>query len=94
MITVAGPEVAELLDPLLPEKVSPLPRGEARMGSMMIARYIAMRTGSTGQWSVEAAVPNTLVTQAWRFITEKADPPLPPIGVAARDILRKEAGLA
>lgn len=95
MLTVAGPGAPELLDAFLPEKVSALPRRAARMGMMMIARYIAMRTGSTGLWSLEVMVPNMLVGEAWRHITQKASGyGLPLIGTAAQDILQAQARLA
>jgi aminomethyltransferase len=97
LISVAGPAARELLDELLPgEKPSSLARGEARMGTMMVARYIAMRTGSTGQWSLEVMVPNMLAGAAWNFITVKAghgQKALPPIGQAAWNTLRQNAGI-
>ncbi|MHC4564070.1 MAG: hypothetical protein ACYS8X_15035 [Planctomycetota bacterium] len=95
MITVAGPMAAEILDPVLPVKASELARGEARSGSFMIARYIAMRTGSTGLWSLQVMLPNMLVGQAWRYLTQKLDAgPIQPVGVAACDELRRAANIA
>jgi aminomethyltransferase len=97
LIGVAGPAARELLDGLLPgDKVSGLARGEARMGTMMVARYIAMRTGSTGTWSLEVMVPNMLAGPAWDFITKKAghgEKALPPIGQVAWNTLRQTAGI-
>lgn len=97
LIGVAGPAARDLLDELLPgEKPSTLARGEARMGTMMLARYIAMRTGSTGVWSLEVMVPNMLAGAAWEFITAKAghgQKALPPIGQAAWNTLRQAAGV-
>lgn len=93
-VAVAGPRAAACLDAVLPESAAALARGGLKMGSLVIARYIAMRTGYTGEWSLEVIVPNTVAGQAWRFITQKAgENCLPPIGMAARDILRIEAGL-
>jgi len=94
MITVAGPKAPDLLDLVVPIKVADLPRRAVKTGSMMLARYIATRTGSTGLWSIEVMIPNMLVGQAWRFITKKAgENCLPPIGIAAREILRKDADI-
>ena len=89
MITVVGPQAADILDAFLPVKASSLPRGAVKQGSLMLARYIASRTGSTPLWSLEVTLPNMLVGQAWKFITKKAgDNALLPIGQAAVDILR------
>lgn len=93
MITVVGPQAAGILDAFLPVKASSLPRGAVKQGSLMLARYIAARTGAIGLWSLEVTVPNMLVGQAWRYITKKAgDNSLLPIGQAAVDILRTKPG--
>jgi len=94
MITVAGPAAMESLDPVLPYKASQLGRGQVKSGSMLVARYIAMRTGSTGLWSMQVMVPNMLTGRAWQFITEKAgDRCLPPVGRDAQEALRRWAGV-
>ena len=94
MITVAGPGAMEVLDPLLPHKASQLARRQVKTGSMLVARYIAMRTGSTGLWSMQVMLPNMLVRQAWRYITQKAgESCLPAIGTAAQDTLGRRAGV-
>ncbi len=93
-IGVAGPAGAEVLDAVLPFKASELPRGGVKMGMLMIARYIAARAGSTGLWCVEVMLPNMAAGLGWDFITRKAgDSALPPVGAAARDLLRVEAGV-
>lgn len=85
----AGPKAAELLDEVLPEKVSPLPVGMAKMGTMMVARYIVMRADVGGLWSLEVTVPNLLAPQAWGFIMEEAgDGAFRPVGAEAWDIVR------
>jgi aminomethyltransferase len=93
-LAVAGPATLTRLDPVLPEKASGLaPRG-VRMGSMLLAKWIALRVGYTGTYSIEVILPNMLAWQAWRFITQKAGANcIPPVGLAARDVLRLEAGL-
>lgn len=94
MLAVAGPAAAGLLDAVLPTKPSGMPRGAVRVGSLMIARYVAMRTGCTNVWSLEVVLPNMLASQAWRFITAGAGANcVAPAGVGARDVLRIEAGL-
>jgi len=94
MVAVAGPAAPAILDTVLPMRVSLLARGSARTGSMLVARYIASRTGSTHLWSLEVMLPNMLAGRAWRFITDKAGAnAIAPAGLAARDVLRIEAGL-
>lgn len=87
---VAGPAARELLDGLLPEPPSRLARGQARMGTLMIAKYIALRTGRLPQWSLEVMIPNMMAGPAWDFITKKAghgEKTLPPVGTDAIDAL-------
>jgi len=93
-ICTCGQAAAGILDAVLPEKVSPLPRGAAKIGSFVVARYIAARTGYTNLWSLEVILPNMLAHQAWSFITAKAGAnAIRPAGMSAREILRKEASL-
>ena len=94
MVAVSGPGARDVLDSVLPEKPGDLAPGAAKIGSMMIARYIVMRTSYTGMWGLEVILPKMFIAKAWRFITEKAgDKALKPAGMVARDILRIEAGL-
>jgi aminomethyltransferase len=71
-VAVAGPGAGGILDAALPVKPASMPRGAVKVGSLMIARYIAMRVGYTGEWSLEVILPHLAVAQAWRFITQKA----------------------
>ena len=93
-VCICGPRAKEILDAVLPEKASPLPRRAAKIGSFVVARYIAARTGYTNLWSLEVILPNMLASQAWGFITDKAGAnAIRPAGMSAREILRKEASL-
>ncbi|MBT3198674.1 MAG: hypothetical protein HN350_02060 [Phycisphaerales bacterium] len=94
MVAISGPCARDLLDSVLPEKPGDLPEGTAKIGSMMIARYIVMRTSFTGMWGLEVILPKMFIGKAWRFITDKAgEKALKPAGMNARDILRIEAGI-
>jgi aminomethyltransferase len=94
MLAVSGPGAREILDSVLPEKPGDLAPGATKIGSMMITRYIVMRTSFTGMWGIEVILPKMFIGKAWRFITDKAgDKALKPAGMTARDILRIEAGL-
>jgi len=93
-LAVVGPMGAEILDRFLPDKASGMAGGAVKVGSMLIANYIAARTGATDLWSLEVTLPNMLAGQAWKFITAKAGQnALPPAGMDAREVLRIEAHL-
>ncbi|MCK4601190.1 MAG: hypothetical protein KAU28_01905, partial [Phycisphaerae bacterium] len=93
-LAVIGPAAAEILDAVGPMKVSSMPAGAVKTGSLLIARYVAIRTGCGGNWSLEVILPNMAASMAWDFITKKAGAnAITPAGLAARDLLRFEAGL-
>jgi len=94
MLAAAGPAVAGILDTVLPFRVSDLPDGAVKLGSLLVAKYIAERADMAGEWGVRVSVPNMIAGQAWRFITERAgERAVAPCGCLARDVLRIEAGL-
>ncbi len=93
MICVAGPAGEEILDRALPIRIAGLAPGEIKTGSLLLARYIAIRSAYAGLWSLEVMLPNMFAAKAWRFITEKAgSDAIAPAGMAGRDMLRIEAG--
>lgn len=93
MLCITGPSVQEILNKVLPIPVSDLGAGAVKAGSLLMARYIAMRTNYLGLWTLEIVLPNLFTGQAWRFITDKAgENALKPAGQTTRDILRIEAG--
>ena len=92
MLCVTGPAAEGILDAVLPVKVAGMALNAVKAGSLMVARYMAVRTDYTGQWSLEVMLPNMMASQAWRFITDKAGAnAVPPAGLSARDVLRIEA---
>ena len=91
---LTGPKARGMLDGVLPVKPGSMARGEIKVGSLMVARYIAARIGGCNEWCLEAVLPNMVATQAWRFITAKAGANVfSPGGMTARDVLRIESGL-
>lgn len=93
-LAVAGPAAEDILNEVLPIRLDGLKDHAAKMGSLMIANYIAARSGYSGEWTLEVMVPGMFATKAWDFITQSAGKnAIPPAGMAARDVLRIEAGL-
>jgi len=93
MVCVAGPQAPSRLQAVMPMPIASLEYGSVKAGSFLIARYIAVRGELAGLFSLDVILPNMLVSQAWRFITEKAgDNMISPSGCGAWDILRLEGG--
>ncbi len=91
---VTGTGAEEILGRRLPIDIAGLPRGAARSGSLMIARYTAARIGPVPSWSLEVILPEMFAGKAWDHVTDAAGGGmLTPCGTIARDILRLEHGL-
>lgn len=91
---VTGANAARRLDDLLGREVSTMPPGALRSESYLVAKVIASRTGYGPLWSLEVIVPGLLAGQAWQFVTARSrEKALLPLGYAARDVLRIQAGL-
>lgn len=94
-IAVEGPQAPQLLDKVLPFKVSTMLPGQVHSGSMLLAKYTAMRVSLGNLWGLQVILPNLLAGRAWDFITRKAgDHAIAPVGMGAMDVLRIEAGRA
>ncbi len=93
---VSGPAAQDILRKVLPISIDDLADGGAKMGSLMIANYIATRVSYSGEWTLEVMVPGMFAGKAWEFITKitkkAGENAVAPVGMAARDILRIEAG--
>jgi aminomethyltransferase len=100
MIACLGPQAAGRLDTVLPITVSDMADASARTGSVLIAKYIALRSDLGGiasapggsqappVWRMEVILPAMLAGRAWRFITEKAGANhIAPIGTEAMAML-------
>lgn len=93
-LEVAGPAAPELLDQVLPVKVSGMQLNEITTGSLLLAKYHLARYGTVGGWGLQASFPRMFSGKAWEFITRKAgENAILPYAHAARDVLRVEAGV-
>ena len=92
MLAVQGPRAMEKLAAALPMDLAGLKRHEVLAGSYMMVKYVASRTGYTGEDGLEVIVPAMAASTAWKFITSDKGG-IVPAGLGARDVLRLEAGL-
>ncbi len=91
---VTGANAGRRLDDLLGREVSKMPSGAVRSESYLVAKVNASRTGYGPLWSLEVIVPSLLAGQAWQLVTARSkEKALAPLGYAARDVLRIQAGL-
>ncbi len=96
MIAVQGPRAIELMDLVADRKVSEFPRftaGEIKVEGIPI---LFGRTGYTGEDGGELFFPAESAERLWTLLLErgeKAGIETRPIGLAARDSLRFEAGM-
>ncbi len=96
MIAVQGPKAIELLDLCSDRKISEFPRftsGDAKV--LGVSCYVG-RTGYTGEDGVELFFPATDAVKLWDGLLNegaKRNIETKPIGLAARDSLRFEAGM-
>ncbi|MBN1942806.1 MAG: aminomethyltransferase family protein [Phycisphaerae bacterium] len=92
-LAVLGPTAQKILNHVLPISVDNLQPGQAKMGSLMIANYIAARTSLAGGWGLEVMVPTMFLARAWDYVMKQTgENALAPAGMAAWDVLRIEAG--
>jgi glycine cleavage system T protein len=96
MIAVQGPRAIELMDLVSDKKVSDFPRFTA--GDLKIEGISVLfgRTGYTGEDGGELFFPAASAERLWSLLIErgeKAGIETKPIGLAARDCLRFEAGM-
>ncbi|MEO0422786.1 MAG: glycine cleavage system aminomethyltransferase GcvT [Pseudomonadota bacterium] len=95
MIAVQGPQAVGRIMPVLAatlgstdiEALSTLPRFHA----VEVGETFISRTGYTGEDGVEICLPHAQVEALWDRLQQEAQ--VAPCGLAARDVLRLEAGL-
>lgn len=96
MIAVQGPKAIELLDSLSDKPVSALVRFTSGNANILGVPCLVGRTGYTGEDGVELFFPDEYAERLWTGLInegEKLGIEVKPIGLAARDSLRFEAGM-
>jgi aminomethyltransferase len=98
MVAVQGPKAVGLLDDLLPDPVSDMPRYHGtQMRFMLVIGFQVFRSGYTGEDGAELVCGLTAAAKAAEFLmrSDKKEPHpiLRPAGLGARDTLRLEAGM-
>ncbi|MDR2518924.1 MAG: glycine cleavage system aminomethyltransferase GcvT [Spirochaetaceae bacterium] len=96
MIAVQGPRAMELLASLLEGPASPIPRGNMDVARLAGVPVVYGRTGYTGEDGVEIFYDPMESLELWELLisgAKDAGIELGPVGLAARDSLRFEAGM-
>ena len=97
-IALQGPDAASILQPLTDVPLSEIKYYHFRPGSVDSVGGIVSRTGYTGEDGFEVYAPADRAEQLWNKILEAGSTGAPtgvlPCGLAARNTLRLEAGMA
>jgi aminomethyltransferase len=96
MIAVQGPRALELLDQVCSLKIGAMRRFSSGKGSINGIECQFGRTGYTGEEGAEIFFPAESALELWEFLLaegKRLKIPVSPIGLAARDSLRFEAGM-
>lgn len=92
-LAAVGPKAKDFLNHVLPISIDGLAPGEVKMGSLMIANYIAACTSIAGLWGLEVMVPTMFLPRAWDYVMKQTgENAIIPAGRTAWDVLRIEAG--
>ena len=91
MIAVQGPGAVDALQPVCDLPLAELGRFACRAAKIAGSSALISRTGYTGEDGFEVILPSADVGRVWRTLIEERD--VAPCGLAARDVLRLEAGL-
>lgn len=95
LIAVQGPHAARILAPLVDVDLQELRYYASVQATVAGVPALVARTGYTGEDGFELAVPAEGAVPLWRALQEAGSPHgLVPAGLAARDTLRLEAGMA
>lgn len=96
MISIQGPRAVELIDAVSGAALSALPRFSMGMAEMMGIQVRIGRTGYTGEDGAELFYDASYSEKLWQFLLDEAEKrgiEAGPVGLAARDSLRFEAGM-
>lgn len=91
MMAVQGPGAVDALQALTDLELGEVGRFGCRSTTVAGASALISRTGYTGEDGFEVIVPASEAERVWRTLVEERD--VAPCGLAARDVLRLEAGL-
>lgn len=96
MVAMQGPKVIDKLAGMLPLKLKEMKRWGIASSSVMLIKFIILRSGYTGEDGVEIILPARMAGMAMKMLGGKIDDPsatIQPAGLGARDTLRIEAAL-
>jgi glycine cleavage system T protein len=96
MIAAQGPRAVELIDLLSNGAVSAIPRGSMAVATVAGVPVVYGRTGYTGEDGVELFYDPMESLELWELLisgAREAEIEVGPVGLAARDSLRFEAGM-
>jgi len=98
MLAFQGPKVMDMISRVSSE-VPTLKRYRFTVKNLLVFKLIVSRTGYTGEDGVEVVLPSGMVDTALKLLLKDIDmaaegADIRPIGLAARDTLRLEAGMA
>lgn len=91
MMAVQGPGAVDALQPLTDLPLGELGRFACRTATVGGVSALISRTGYTGEDGFEVIAPSMEAERVWRTLVEERG--IAPCGLAARDVLRLEAGL-
>ena len=91
MIAVQGPGAVDALTPLCDQPVGELGRFACRSVTVAGAGALVSRTGYTGEDGFEVILPSDDAERVWTILANERG--VAACGLAARDVLRLEAGL-
>jgi aminomethyltransferase len=94
LLSVQGPASTEVLQPLTGVELADLGYYRFAHGEVAAARATISRTGYTGEDGFEIFVPSGMAGSVWRALMDTGRSlDVVPCGLAARDMLRLEAGM-
>lgn len=91
LIAIQGPASGAVVDDLLGSPISSIRYYSATQAMFGGAPILAARTGYTGELGFELYVPASVAPRLWQQLVDERG--IIPVGLAARDSLRLEAGM-